>query len=274
MSAEQGRGTLRLRPRAVPVRIEHDAGLPDGERLALLASWGEDRRVSRSVVELIRALRRRGYPVVMIRASEDSADLAWPTSEARPDMIIRKPNIGYDFGSWAVGMEKVDAELDRRHVLLVNDSLAGPFGPIDDLLDHFELGETDAWAATRTTQFIPHLQSFFLGFSGGVLATPQLRRFWRRLPLEDDKLAIVDRYELGLTRLLFSEAFTSSAAIEPERVVREGDNPMIHGWRRVLDAGFPFVKREILVRPEVATEGNLVAETIKQRYGEDPHAWI
>ena len=38
----------------------------------------------------------------------------------------------------------------------------------------------------------------------------------------------------------------------PTSVVAPGENPVIKGWWKLLERGFPFVKREIVRDPSVA----------------------
>ncbi|WP_281534059.1 rhamnan synthesis F family protein [Cryobacterium breve] len=100
------------------------------------------------------------------------------------------------------------------------------------------------WGATNTTQFFAHIQSFFVGYRSGILSDPALRQFWSELEIETDKRMIIQRYELGLSQLLFAEGLTTSACFESERTVMAGQNPTMHGWKNLIQCGFPFVKRE------------------------------
>lgn len=248
--------------------------LGPGDRLAIVASYGPTPEVSLSLATLISELERLGYPTVLVRASDDSARLEWPLGMTRPTVILRKPNLGYDFGSWAVGIERYSAALRRRFVILANDSLVGPFAPLDDLIQGFERSTADVWAATSTHQFVDHLQSYLLGFRGGVLADPTLRQFFRRLPNVEEKSAIIERYELGLSRRLLAEGFTMAAAFESEQVTAPADNPTIGGWRELLRLGFPFVKRELLRNPDVVADGRDVRELVQKLYDTDPEGWV
>ncbi len=265
----------RLRPSAVPVAFEGPLReVPPSDRVAFVASYSADATVTRSLDRLIGELKACGYPVILVRASDDEAPLDWPGDDRDDVVVIRKPNLGYDFGSWAVGMAWFPHLLSRDYVLLVNDSLVGPFAPLAPIIEDFESSICDVWGVTGTTQFIPHLQSYFLGFKNASLADPALRAFWRSLPVETDKLAMVDSYELGLTRLLFAEAFVSTAMFQPERVVAQGQNPTINGWRRLIDLGFPFVKRAIVTDSGVALNGSAVEMTMRDRFGESLHDWL
>jgi lipopolysaccharide biosynthesis protein len=188
--------------------------------------------------------------------------------------VLRRPNIGYDFGSWATALDRYPAIRALPAVLLFNDSLAGPFAPIDHLLGHFQRSNADVWAITDTRQLRHHLQSYCLGFKGGCLEAAPLRDFWGGIRVEPSRDTVIERYELGLSRLLAREHLVVDVAIPSWRVVDIDDNPTILGWRRLLDAGLPFVKRQILREPDICPDGGSVREELRRRYGVDADDWL
>ena len=159
-------------------------------------------------------------------------------------------------------------------MLLLNDSLAGPFQPIDRLLRHFDDSGADVWGITDTSQFGHHLQSYCLGFKNGCLGEAPIARFWREIRVERSRDDVIWRYEIGLSRLLRRERFSVDAAIRYPSVVRDGENPTIIGWRHLLDLGFPFVKRQLLREPEVAPDGSKVREEVERKFGVDVDEWL
>lgn len=257
------------------VRLERGTKrLPSGDRVALIASYATDNVVSRSLATLTREFECNGYSVVIVRASDDDRPLIWPESLKADPIIVRKPNIGYDFGSWAVGLMVFPAVRRKRFVILANDSLVGPFASIKPMIESFEASTTDVWAATNTSQFQSHIQSYFVGYRNGVLNDVGLRQFWSNLVLETEKSRIIHRYELGLSRLLLAEGFTTSAWFESERLVSTTENPTMNGWKRLLSLGFPFIKRELLTNSTVVADGGSVPAEVRARFGTDPRDWL
>ncbi|PSL38792.1 rhamnan synthesis protein F [Labedella gwakjiensis] len=246
----------------------------DSRRFAIVASFGRRETPAVGLIALTDELVRTGFRVVIVRSSADNAP--WADLSALDPAVgyVQRPNIGYDFGSWAAGMATFPEDLRRDQVLLVNDSIAGPFAPLDDLLDDFATTTADVWAATSTLQFGPHLQSFMVGYRRGVLREAPLRDFWRGLEPQASKHRIVEAHEIGLSQVFQSEGYSATAAIPSEVVVRDGDNPTIAGWRKLLDAGFPFVKRELLVKKRFADERQDVVDHVRALYGVDPMDWI
>lgn len=272
----RGASTTRVLDSTLPsVRFERGSRrLPATDRVAIVASFAPDKTVTRSLITLVTELELNGYTVIIVRASDDHEPLAWPERSGSSPVIVRKSNIGYDFGSWAVGLALFPTVRKKSYVLLVNDSLVGPFASLAPLIESFETSTSDVWAATNTSQFFDHVQSFFVGYRRGILNNPSLRQFWSSLKVETDKGLIIQRYELGLSRLLFAEGLTTSACFESERLVSATENPTMRGWRSLLRAGFPFVKRELLTNPAVVQDGTDVPSEIETRYGTDPRDWL
>jgi hypothetical protein len=248
--------------------------LASGDRVAVIASFGRTPVVSRSLATLVAEIKAQNYQTILVRSSDDTSPLEWPSGGTIADVVIRKPNIGYDFGSLAVGLTLAPETVSREYVLLVNDSLLGPFSALAPLVENFESATSDVWGVCSTNQVMPHLQSFFLGFRGGVLSDKALRFFWNDVKNETDKATIIAKYEVGLTRLLYSEAYSSSAAFESERVVHSLDNPTIAGWRELIELGLPFVKRSLYLHPEYAVDGHLVREFVREKFDTDIEDWL
>src|SRR3954470_20643362 len=245
---------LRRLPRVVdvagPTAVERSTPVPHGtSRVAFLAHWSPDERQSRSTEALVAELQRLGYRIVLCSTSPAEGPLRFaPGSGVRTDelTVLRRPNVGYDFGSWAVAMLACEELLSLPYVLVVNDSLVGPFGHLDDVVADFEGTTADVWGMVESDQFGSHLQSFFRGFRFGVLTEGPLRRFWHDLRVVTDKDELIRHYEFGFTDFLVRHAYSTSAFVHHSEVVTDGLNPTIYGWRGLLQAGVPFVKRELV----------------------------
>jgi lipopolysaccharide biosynthesis protein len=257
--------------------VERDAPVPeDAERIAFLAHWSEGEHQSRSTVRLIAELQRLGYRVVVCSTSEAPGRLDFGSDDVRLDelTVLRHRNEGYDFGSWAVAMAAREELLDRPYVLVVNDSLVGPFAPLDAVVADFEQTTADVWGMVESNQFASHLQSFFRGFRYGVLAEPAMRRFWRDLRVIPDKSNLIEAYEFGFTEFLARHGFSTTQFVHHSEVVGEGLNPTIIGWRALLDAGVPFVKRELVRNPHLAPDGGRLTAVVADRHGTNVADWL
>ncbi|MFT4123388.1 MAG: rhamnan synthesis F family protein [Microbacteriaceae bacterium] len=265
--------------RLVRGRVRRESGptaLPAGtRRAAVVVHYSETARLSLSVRTLVEQLRAGGYPMVLVSSCEAGEPLDWGGPPPEDVTVLRKPNLGYDFGSAAVGLDALPGLRELDCVLVVNDSNLGPFAPLAPFLERFEASTADVWGLTSSVQTDYHLQSFFLGFRRGVLAEPPLRRFWADIRHHRDKNDVILRYEIGLSRLLVAEGyaieaeFPAAAHTSPLRV-----NPVAGLWRELLDAGYPFVKRELVTRPWVEPSSAVIPAAIRHRFGQDAAAWL
>lgn len=258
------------------VHYEHGSAAEFGapSHAAVLVHWAPTPMLSRSVTTLANELSSAGYRLVLVSACESPEPLEWRGKRPPGAIVLRKPNVGYDFGSWAVALHELPTLAGADRVILTNDSMAGPFASISGLLARFEAGAADVFGLTDTRQYFRHLQSYFLGFTQGVLAEKPLARFFADVRDEATKWDVVHHSELGLSRLLQQEGYGFTTAFRADDVVPAGENPVIRGWWQLIERGFPFVKREILRDPKVAPRAQWVHREVATVFGERIEDWV
>ena len=176
--------------------------------------------------------------------------------------------MGYDFGSWGAALTAYPAIAEKETVILTNDSLAGPYGPLDDLLGRMEASRADVWAATGNHFPQDHLQSYLLRFRGGVLAREPLRGFFASVRAQETKRAVIQTYEFGLSNLVQQHGLTTDTGWSKEALgIDRTTDSVLGGWPRMLATGFPFVKRTLLEQRRFADVRDAVAVVVRQQYG-------
>lgn len=242
------------------------------DKIAIIAHWSASPVLTRSLLTYVQEFVNAGYRVVLVSSCGSTSALR---GDLDPSVVVvRKPNVGYDFGSWAVGLSLVPAAATAAHVVLTNDSLVGPFTSFKPLLDAFEVTRADVWGLTDTRQFRHHLQSYFLGFRDGALGEPSLQRFWTNFRHESSRENFIKRGEVGLAVLLEQEGYAVEAHFKTAAVVPGGENPTIYGWHKLLTLGYPFVKRTLITNPAVARDGHEVGPVVQKLFGESIADWI
>lgn len=269
-------------PRVVDVapELRHEAGpvrVPDWApaKVAIAAHYSRGPVVSKSFSALLAELAAAGYEVVVASASEAPGELQWPHGRPAGTTVLRRPNVGYDFGSWASVLHAFGRLAGASRVLLTNDSLIGPFRSIAEDLAVAERTAVDLWGYVASTQIAPHVQSFLLLFRDGALAEPALSEFWSEVRVHDDKMAVVESNEVGLGALLARDGYVQATLYPWQRP----ENPTLVGWEPLLLAGFPFVKRMLVAEDEFSTEGLSVtraevAAAVADLYGTDLQEWL
>ncbi len=270
----------RRRPRVLDevaggVRCEHGS-LPESapDRVAILVHFSRSQHVNRSFRILVREFTDAGYLPLVVSACPAPYPLDWGGGLPPQAVVLRKPNIGYDFGSWAVGLAALPAVKSSEHVVLANDSVIGPFTSLAPHLAAFESTDADVWGLTDTRQYLHHLQSYFLGFRHGVLAEKLLSQFWAERRHERTKWDIIHRNEIALGQLLLNEGYVMASAFRADDLVPAGQNPVIRAWWKLIELGFPFVKREIVTNPTVAPRSEWVAREVRACFGVEIDEWI
>jgi hypothetical protein len=263
---------------APPPALEAGPGVhtwDPGGTAVILVHWSEGGQVSRSVSESLKQFVCRGYQVAFCSSSEAPGPLQWPHGLSPQVSVYRRPNIGYDFGSWASMLHAFPQVRRAARVLLVNDSMVGPFASLDPILERFEAEECDVWGLVSTTQDAPHFQSHFIGYKNDALSSPGLLKFWDDVRIEPTKRDLILRYEIGLYPVLQEAGLRTAVGFPWELVVGMGQNPTSLGWRRLLLWDFPWVKREILLRPPPEVpDGGDVRKVVLSRFGHDPLEWV
>lgn len=247
--------------------------LAETGKVAIVAHFSCTPRVSLSMSRLVSELSTNGYRCIVVSTSP-GGPLDWPEGVPAGTAVLRRANEGYDFGSWAVGLELFPEVRRARHVILTNDSMAGPFEPIGPLLAAFESAPTDVWAVTDSHQLTHHLQSYFVGFNNGVLDEAPWRRFFRSVRHHEEKMDIVMRYELGIMGVCRTEGYPWTVQYRASDVGVVLENPTLAGWRQLLSLGFPFVKRTIITDPSTAPRGDQVATVVRRKFGTELSEWL
>ncbi len=256
-------------------------------RVALFVHFDRRGAVQMHVLHYLTALRQSGCSVLFVTNSEHMQPEALEALRLICDGILIRRNIGYDFGAMREGIEHFQLPHNGTEMLIiVNDSVYGPFSPLDDILKRVDFDIADIWGVTDSWQHRYHLQSFFLIAGMRAMRDPAWAKFWARVRPVASKLWIIRRYEVGFTQwmlrhrlrcaaiwpyssLIRSAETDFSILSEPSDLTRLADpltnrrkqqamllrssygarlplNPTSDLWKPLLRHGFPFIKRELL----------------------------
>ncbi|SOC57822.1 glycosyltransferase [Ornithinimicrobium cerasi] len=248
-ATERANALLPVRERVVSGDL---ADVLARDRVVVLAEWSRGARVRGDAARAAQGWADAGFGVLVVAARDPWSRLRSSTVPGGV-AVVRRPNTAYDFGSWAHALRTWPALAGKKLVVLTNDSLVGPLGPLDEVVRRIDASSADVWAATENRQPVEHLQSYLLAFRDGVLSRPPLRDFFAGVQPVGSKRDVVFTYELGLTRVVDAAGlrrdvgWTHAELGAPETV----DLPL-GVWRQLLDAGMPFVKRVLLTGPQFA----------------------
>lgn len=244
------------------------------DRVAIVSSWAPTNVMSRSLSEYLAQLAGLGYVPFVVSTTGSDAPLEWPHGLPDSAVVVRRDNIGYDFGSYAAALNAAPWLREIDHLLLTNDSMVGPFAPIERAVRAAESSHADICSLTESVQYVHHPQSFFLMFRKGILNEPPMRRFFDEVREQSEKVEIIQAYELGLSRHCAHEGYSWESVAGGDRLSVGTENPTLYGWESILDAGIPFVKRNILLDPTRVAKTVDMPGSVWKRYGEDIREWL
>jgi rhamnosyltransferase len=248
---------------------------PSPARAIVFAHYDPSGAFDPLVVAALRSYRPHADRLVLVSASVPRPPAA---VAGLVDAFVARPNVGYDFGSWRDGLATLRPG-DFDEILCVNDSVYGPLFDLGPALEHPRTAAADLWGmvlSEQGTRFrpgrCPHVQSWFFGMRRRLLEAPLFDRFWSSVVPLPSKEEVVDRYELGLSAacrraglnvaaiydareaapVSLAELWPHVRLADPRRawrLVRKGrrnpHNPSELLWRRLLEAGIPFVKASV-----------------------------
>ena len=234
-------------------------------KIAILAHWSETETVSASVNLLIDELIENAYEVVLVSACESTEVLKFRNNQQDRITILRKPNYGYDFGSWSVVLSKFPEILDSDEALILNDSNAGPFCSIKEILQQMSESPFDITGATDSPQIRYHIQSYMMHFKNKSLKHEAITSFWQEIYAQEDKDHVIQAYEIGLTSCAQSNGLYVGAILPWNLIVDYWENPSILGAKRLIELGFPFLKREF-IKKSTTRELNVIVNLISEKF--------
>ena len=262
-------------------RWEGRKPLAGARRVALFVHYDGQGIVHDFVLHYLRQLHDLGFAIVFASNAPRLVEAQIEPLRELCALVIRRDNVGYDFGAYKEAMAAIPDLAAVDTLLLANDSVYGPLQHLAGVLDRMAPEEADVWGASDSWEFSFHLQSFFLVFHRAALASPAFALFWKRLRYVQSKTWIVRKYEVGLTRALrraglrcraaFPYRQAAAALIEAvveHNVAGDGLDPVrktfIQQVFRTINAGvplngthffwdhliaqmeFPFLKRDLL----------------------------
>ena len=256
-----------------------------GRSIALYVHYCESGRISEMVHRQVESYAAAGFDVIFITMSKHVWAPDWEAIKAISWLVVRRKNIGRDFGAWRDVIERVMVqrpEIDE--LLLANDSVIGPVWPMARIMEALRRGGNGMFGLTESIQGGSHLQSYFL-LVRGKPAVADIVRFLREMAISHSKWLTVQRGELRMTRYMLDRghrvralfgynrlaATVAGDQVERERLALLDDrfgrifelpnenfaaaliqqplNPTHHFWAALVRLlGFPFFKAELLLR--------------------------
>jgi lipopolysaccharide biosynthesis protein len=162
---------------------------------------------------LIKCLKMTCAKVVLVTTSNLE-----PSEIPQGITTIERPNFGYDFYSYRVGIDEVERQGGCDYLLLVNSSffvLNSEKLNATILNTLTRLNDFSVVSLTASNQIAWHFQSYLIGLRGEVLAAPWFKNWREGIAPTDNKMDAILAYELGLSRAVIESGVATSTVFEP-----------------------------------------------------------
>lgn len=201
-------------------------------KLCVFASYTTTDNVPEYVFFYLKEINKNGFDIVFVTTASAVASSSIKQLSVFCHTIIRRKNLGYDFGSWKAGLFYTGVELENYDlVLLANDSCYAPLFPLKPFLSK---GKADICAMTDSHEKSYHLMSYFVLYSRPAFLSKAFRKSWmdvRMLPGKFKGL-IVRLYEINMSAAYLKQGL-KLAAFFPTALILKRETGSLSQIRRL-----------------------------------------
>ncbi|MEI0532267.1 rhamnan synthesis F family protein [Brachyspira pilosicoli] len=245
------------------------------KRLVILAGYDKDNIIDDYVVYFIKELKKIADIIYVSNCYFNEKELSKISNYCIA--TICEPHGESDWGSYKRGFRysRISKLLfNYDYLILVNDSIYGPFYDLKHIVETMELKNLDAWSMFYCFyDFVnlSHLQGYFVSIKKEVFLSEDFTFFMYSITKLHDKLDLIIHYETGLTKFFQKHNYKIGGYFDSLSIKTENDsNFPFHDAKEIIKLGFPFLKRSILLNPTVFsfTPDNLneIIDLVKYSY--------
>ncbi len=236
-----------------------ESRISDKKKIAFFVHFDKDNILSKEDIYYIRKLKEVMNSVIFITNSnlaEDSLKLI----EKYVDKVIKRENIGFDFGAWKDGLNEFGYNnLESYNQLyLINNSCYGPIYDLNTVICDMEEEKTDFWGITffpyssdgsyiNRDHIDEHTQTYFMAYNKNVFLSESFKKYWDEMKeLKEFKDAIAEG-ETKLTHYLKENGFSYSVYIKESELLMRYLNNYSLLYEKPLDYLLlknPFIKKK------------------------------
>lgn len=184
------------------------------EKVCYFSTYDKDSIVDEYVFYYLEQIKKSGFEIVVIISSSYISDDDLQRLKLLAIAIIHRSNYGLDFFSWKTGIEAIPINDNLQRILFANDSVYGPFEPLDTYFEKMENIDYDAVGMTDSWEFNYHMQSYFLYIKKNIIRSGILQQFFSSVEVQPSKQKIVMKYEIGFSQFLMKFGFKIGALAE------------------------------------------------------------
>ena len=257
------------------------------KKVAVYSHYDIDNIVDPYVVRCLEELRNQNWVIIFVTSSINLHSKEISKIKNLVTVILCSDGLGRDWGNFALGL-RFAYEMDfPQSLLLMNDSLYGPFTCLKEIFDNADRNKADFVGLTDSFQHHYHLQSYFIYCKSSLCTHATFLNFWKEFIPQNNKDEIIFNNEIGFTKYfsnlgfepgcsftyndLFNTALNGSySTSEIIKTLKNGTfvNPTHHFADILITTyGFPFIKIELLRdNPSKIPSLDLLTSFIREKF--------
>ena len=257
------------------------------KKVAIYSHYDIDNIVDPYVVRCLQELRNQNWIIIFVTSSINLHSKEISKIKNLVTVILFSDGKGRDWGNFALGL-RFAYDMDfPKSLLLMNDSLYGPFTSLEEIFDSADKSEADFVGLTDSFQHHYHLQSYFIYCKSSVCTHPTFLNFWKYFLPQNNKDEIIFNNEIEFTKYfsnlgfepgclftyndLFNTALNGSySTSEIIKTLNSGTfvNPTHHFADILITTyDFPFIKIELLrENPSKVPSLDLLISFIREKF--------
>jgi hypothetical protein len=210
-----------------------------GPRWTLFFLYSPDGTLKESQRVTLCRLKNLNRSLFVVCATSDASKMPGEVFEMA-DALYWKALSGFDFSAYAIGLNAIADAAPHADVFVLNDTVYGPFGSLDSLLNNAQ------WELTGFTGcaiFENHIQSYaFLLRDVTKARMHDLRGIFPLSYAYDDRDAVILCFETQFARVASRTMTVGSFWSGTQSDI----DPSLTDALTLVEEGFPFVKKSLL----------------------------
>lgn len=217
-------------------------------RLVVFAHFDLHNKIENYVINYLKSLVDCGAKIVFVSDSDLSNEELEKIKNSTVKNIA-KHHGEYDFGSYKIGFEYcLNSGIldDFDELIFANDSCYAPLAPFEKMFETMDKKNVDFWGITanrtKSTNFILHIQSFFLAFRKNVFMSEYFKKFVLSFSKLNTKEDIINEYECGITKKLVQFGYKWGVYCTTSIICPDS---YMYDYKNLIKQGMPLLKRSI-----------------------------
>jgi rhamnosyltransferase len=188
--------------------------MSDNKKIAfIIAHYHQKGHLTKNLFDHVKYIHRFTENIIFVSTHLNAMDSKKLEPYAK---VIVRENKGYDFYSYKTGLSALDHISDVDHLIFFNSS----FLTLDPKKLYkkylFHINQEGFYGITSCSAPSYHIQSYFFSFFGKQLIQSKVfSDWWNKVELVDDRKAIIQKYEVGMTQWFVKHKTYIKSLYEP-----------------------------------------------------------